>query len=64
VAPSGLSLFEVCFAGGEPGLYQEELVEDEPPRGYFEALPVGGEVDLMHCIVQIRQPVVCENHRR
>jgi hypothetical protein len=48
---------EARFSGGESGLDQEELVEDQTPLCGRKACPVGREVDLVDGVVQIREVV-------
>jgi hypothetical protein len=57
VPRADLGPLQAGLAGGESGLYQEELVEDQTPQGVFEADAVRGEVDLVEGVVQVGEVV-------
>src|SRR5215212_6984305 len=54
---------ETRLAGGETGLDQEELVEDQSPHRRHETRPLRRKMDLVHGVVQIGQAVAHEHVR-
>ena len=57
MACADLAPLQPRLAGGEAGLYEEELVEDEPVHRGSQLRTVGREVDLVEGVVQIREPL-------